>query len=65
MFAAAAAAAALVVGEGMYQGNSTQPVESTEPIKTFERTARDIGINERELPIIANFLEELRKLGCD
>lgn len=62
---AAAVAAALVVGEEIYQGNSTQSVESTEPIKTFERTARDIGINERELPIIAKFLEELRKLGCD
>ena len=49
----------------MYQGNTTQSAESTEPIKTFERTARDICIDEREIPIIAKFLEELRKLGCN
>ena len=49
----------------MYQGNPIQSVVSTEPIKMFERTARDIGIDEREIPIIAKLLEELRKLGCD
>ena len=49
----------------LYQGNTTQSVVSTKRIKTFERTARGIGIDEREIPIIAKFLEELRKLSCD